>query len=254
MLSRQPCSRPETHSDKAFALRPGTTSSSRARPFNATIPVANAVPLVGVAARNAVSSTPRVCTRSSRFGSSTSGSAVVAHRGHHRRPADPELGRDRGHGVPVLTRPGGTLPGGRVRSTPPAAESPMMSRSTSAAGTQTPCSARSASPTPASPADRRRADPAPSSGADHAAGRGPRTPGTSPPRRWSPPPAPAHRRAPTRPAPETRADPSITVVAVPSSAPGTSLIDGVRHLDREVPGLRQGTGRVLRRGAITTLH
>jgi len=41
--------------------------------LRATIPVANTVPAVGVAARNAVSSTPRVCTPSSRSGSSTSG-------------------------------------------------------------------------------------------------------------------------------------------------------------------------------------
>ena len=37
------------------------------------MPVANTVPELGVAARNAVSSTPSVCTPASRSGSSTSG-------------------------------------------------------------------------------------------------------------------------------------------------------------------------------------
>ena len=34
---------------------------------------------------------------------------------------------------------------------------------------------------------------------------------------------------------------------------GTSLIDGFRHLDREVPGLLHSPGSPLRRGAVTTL-
>ncbi len=38
--------------------------------------------------------------------------AVLADRGHHRRPADPEVGGHPGHGVPVLSDPPARLPPG----------------------------------------------------------------------------------------------------------------------------------------------
>jgi hypothetical protein len=52
--------RPETQSHKASPLRPSTTSSSRAtRPVRSTMPVTKRVERYAVAARKAVSSTPR---------------------------------------------------------------------------------------------------------------------------------------------------------------------------------------------------
>jgi len=73
MPDRQSSSWAETQADKADPVLPAITSSSLARPFSATMPVANTVEVVAVAAKNAVSSTPRVCTPASRAGSSTSG-------------------------------------------------------------------------------------------------------------------------------------------------------------------------------------
>ena len=231
----------EIQSDKAFPLLPSTTSSSRARPFSATMPVTNTVPAVGVAARNAVSSTPSVCTPSSRSGSSTSGLAVLADRGHHRRPADPELGRHRGHRLPSLTDPAARLgpgPLGQRRPRPdrrrglrPGPPEQRGSTHRHTRLTHTNVTGRPAAGRSRTQVGRRSCSRACTPQPGHQPSSAVVSTACSS--------SPSYSDTASTTNPATRASPS---PRYRHPAPGTSSIDGFRHHDREVPGLLHGPG------------
>ena len=180
--------------------------------------------------------------------------AVVADRRHHGAPPDTELGRHRRDGVPVLPDP-------PTRLTPSALgpRHPRPDRLARLCPRPFRAARFVAAPHPLHPHQRHRPT-----------GRGQITHPTRPPvmQLRSNPAGPA-------PAPPGEGLHRLLHLAVvlrhgqhpePGQAEhgrrrgtvvmhlGPPAIDGVRHLDREVPGLPHSTTRELRRGAITTLH
>ena len=160
---------------------------------------------VPVARRNAVSSTPTARTGadlgrrrggSSRAGSSISGVPRSMTWSHHRPPRHPQLRPRSGRPPRRARRPARTPTAGPARSdiargAIAACRSVQVLPRTTDAG-----STRPASTSTAPPAAHRSAGRAPSSGGGPSPAPPPRTPGSRPGPRWSPPAARARRRPP----------------------------------------------------------